>query len=257
MTSEAPSPHPKVGTGHYLALCGLCLAIIFLVQLQAGALLTNLLGVLVGALCLVTKIRLGPTLLVFFVSVAQLALHMDSPLGPFRRHRTMELNDVALCAAVLGYVIGHLRLQGIWHQLLPTDTRWRAGTPRRYFPWVRKQVPLVQEKRPAGQVTPQEIAWLVATLPIWAVTAQMVWVLFPSDATVLDIPPRLLQALLAVWLLVVGFYVARTFLKIWKQRCHDPAIAQLFLQDLLWRDTRGEQRRVNRWLAWWKLARKE
>jgi hypothetical protein len=65
----------------------------------------------------------------------------------------------------------------------------------------------------------------------------------------------LVQILLLLWLLAAGFWVVGSLLTYWKHRCHDPATAQLYLQDLLWRDTRGEQRRVNRWLAWWKLAR--
>jgi hypothetical protein len=29
--------------------------------------------------------------------------------------------------------------------------------------------------------------------------------------------------------------------------------ATLFLQDVLWKETRGEQRRLNRWSAWARL----
>jgi hypothetical protein len=31
----------------------------------------------------------------------------------------------------------------------------------------------------------------------------------------------------------------------------------LLLQDILWNETRGEQRRLNRWVAWTKLKEKK
>jgi hypothetical protein len=254
MSREPPPPLPQVGTGHYGALCGLCLAVIFLVQFQQALVLTNLLGVMVGALSLVARMRLGPVLLVIFVAGAQLSL--QTARGHLR-HEAMDPTDVVLCAAVLGFVVSHYRLQAIWYSLLPADPRQRAGKPRRAFPWVWRRAPVVEEKRPAGQITPQEIGWLVATLPLWAVAAQLVWALIPARWEPLGIPARLAQILTALWLLTIGFVLVRALLIFWKHRRHDPAIAQLYLQDLLWRDTRGEQRRVNRWLAWWKLARKK
>lgn len=254
MTNDAPPATPQVGSGHYLALCSLCLAVIFLVQLQQGLLLINALSVAVGTLGLVMKMRQGPMMLVLFVVGAQLSLR---PMGVSRRQAAMELTDIALCAAVLGYVVAHFRLQGIWYNLLPTDPRLRGGAPRRVLPWLRWQAPVLEEKRPAGQITPQEIAWLLAMLPIWAVAAQLVWALIPKDREPLAIPLRLAQTLLLYWLLAMGYVVVRAMLTFWKHRAHDPATAQLFLQDALWRDTRGEQRRLNRWLAWWKLARKK
>jgi hypothetical protein len=254
MSQENPPSLPQVGTGHYVVLCGLCLAVIFLVQLQQALVLTNLLGVLVGALSLVARMRLGPVLLVIFVAGAQLSLQTAGWRG---RPEAMDLTDVVLCSAALGFVVSHYRLQAIWYNLLPADPRQRAGKPRRAFPWIWRRAPVVEEKRPADQITPQEIGWLVATLPLWAVAAQLAWALIPQRWEPLGIPARLAQILTALWLLTISFVVVRALLNFWKQRRYDPAIAQLYLQDLLWRDTRGEQRRVGRWLAWWKLARKK
>jgi hypothetical protein len=249
---------PQAGTGHYVALCVFCLAVIFLIQLQAGLVLTNVLGVMAGALALVYRLRLGPMLVVVLVAAAQLWLQIGwgRYVDAGGRRGAMELADVVLCVALLGYVVGHYRLQGIWYHLLPVDVRQRSGAPRRAFPWIRKQTPVLQEKRSPGQITAREIAWLVATLPVWAVVAQLAWALIPQESHSFGLPPRLLQILLVLWLLAVGFWMAGAVLDFWKHRRHDPATAQLYLQDLLWRDTRGEQRRVNRWLAWWKLARK-
>jgi hypothetical protein len=255
MSRENGLPH--VGTNHYVALCAFFLAVIFLSQLRMGLLLPNAIAVLTGAVALVYRLRLGPILLLLLVAGAQLYLHgrLGADLGG--REGGMQLTDVVLCAAVLGYVVGHYRLQAIWYHILPTDVRQRSGPPRRAFPWIRRQTPIVEEKRPAHQITAAEIAWLVATLPVWAVVGQLAWLLVPQQWHFLRLDPRFLQILLVSWLLAIGFWIIGALFSFWKQRSHDPATAQLYLQDLLWRDTRGEQRRVNRWLAWWKLARKQ
>src|ERR1700720_2784138 len=95
---------PQVGPRHYVVLCGLCLAVIFLVQLQMGLLLTNALAVLVGAASLVYWVRLGPMLLVILVGGAQLSRQMAGGRGGDQK---LDVTDIMLCAALLGYVAGH------------------------------------------------------------------------------------------------------------------------------------------------------
>jgi hypothetical protein len=36
-----------------------------------------------------------------------------------------------------------------------------------------------------------------------------------------------------------------------------PAAAWIYLQDTLWRETRGEQRQMQRWLAWKKMRKRQ
>lgn len=248
----APATPPSPDTRHYMALCGFCLAVIFLVQVQAGNIVVNALAVLVGAMALFGKLRAGPILVAVLVAVAQLSRQVlpGMVLDVDRPRSAMKLMDVLLCAAVLGYVAGHYRLQSVWHRLLPMDIRQRFGPPRRDF-WLRKRSPTFKEARPASQITAHEIAWLVICLPIWAVLAQMGLALLPKEMGALGLPVRLMQLLTLLWLLGVGFLVAGTLLAYLKHRGYDAAAAQMYLQDQLWRDTRGEQRRVNRWLSWW------
>ena len=249
---KPPQTPPLADTRNYMAVCGFCLAVILLVQLQAGIIVINALTVAVGAMALVGKLRAGPILVIILVMIAQLAPQIRSGLGieADQPRASMALMDVLLCAAVLGYVAGHYRLQGIWHRLLPVDTRQRFGPPRRDF-WLRMRSPAVKEARPGRQITPQEITWLVIDLPLCAVLAQVGLALLPKEMGDLHLPVRLMQLLTLLWLLGVGFLVAITFLGYLKQRSFDAAAAQMYLQDQLWRDTRGEQRRVNRWLSWW------
>ena len=40
----------------------------------------------------------------------------------------------------------------------------------------------IEEKRAAGAITAKEIAWLVVTLPAWAIVAQLLWGLIPQQS---------------------------------------------------------------------------
>ena len=59
--------------------------------------------------------------------------------------------------------------------------------------------------------------------------------------------------MLVAWsLLMVLFLTAHAF-RFWRRLQMNRATALLLLQDILWRETRAEQRRVNRWIVWQKL----
>src|SRR5436309_672537 len=49
--------------------------------------------------------------------------------------------------------------------------------------------------------------------------------------------------------------MARQLSGCWRRRGMDMPTGQVMLQDELWNETRGEQRRMGRWLAWWKMRR--
>jgi hypothetical protein len=53
-----------------------------------------------------------------------------------------------------------------------------------------------------------------------------------------------------VWILSVGLIGLATAIGYWSWRRHSRAEAMLVLRDEFWRQTRGEQRRINRWRAW-------
>jgi hypothetical protein len=249
---------PQAGANHYLVLCAICLSAIFLIQMESGLFTANLLALLIGMSALAWKLRLGPLLLVILVAIGQLTLEpgLGRYFGPGRYRQGMQLPDVLLCAAVLGYVVGHYRLQAIWFHILPTDSRQLTEAPPHGWRRWWKRPTVLSEQRPARHITAKEIAFLVVTLPIWAVVGQLAWELVPSGLNVLGLPVRLVQILVVLWTLAIGGYLTSSFLGFWRFRQQDPTAAQLYLQDQLWRETRGEQRRINRWLAWWRLTKR-
>jgi len=257
--AQAETRMPTAGTVHYQALCGLCLGLIFLVQLDQGHYLPNLLLLAVGTLGLVARLRVAPILLLLFLAgptlIAQVTRHR-LVLVERRGRGELDIADIVLCAAVLGYVAGHYRLQALWYNVLPVDPRQRPAQPvtPAGVPWFRRRRPFLQSRAP-GQITPQEIVWLVLALPLWAVLAQIVWALLPRRWEAAGLSPRLAPLVVLAWLLGTGFFLVRSGLHVWKHRQRDAQQARLFLQDALWKETRGEQRTINRWLVWRTLRR--
>src|SRR5205823_2396745 len=121
----------------YQVLCLVSVVAIYLVDLRHGYHLAGLLVPLVGLLGILSKLRVAPLLLLAVLAAAHVVRGFS-----FRQFempwRPLQLEDVALCAAVLAYVAGHYRLQGLEVHLLPLDprhsSRWGrliGGLPRK------------------------------------------------------------------------------------------------------------------------------
>lgn len=258
-TTETPARSldtSPAGVTHYQALCGACLGAVFLAQLQQGLFLTNLLSITIGVWGLVSRMRAAPTLFLIFLAGSQLA-HQISQMrvGLGQQSGAVEIADVVLCAGVLGFIVSQYRLQAIWGNILPLDPRQRAGEPRLHFPWLWRIRPIRPDKRTAHVISPSETAWLVISLPIWALVAQIVWALLPDRPDVVGLPPRLSQMILIAWILALGAFAVATLLRLTRHRRRSREQALLYLQDTVWRETRGEQRRLGRWLAWGRRRR--
>lgn len=249
-------PLPQASPAHYVALCCLCLGLLFLAQWQQGQLLGAVLVVLVGALSLLSRIRVGPLLIVVLVGGLQM-VHQSQFGAPFLREGAFasQMHDWLISAGVLGYVLGHYRLQTFWHSLWPEDMRQKAGPPTRPFPWLRRRQPLVQEKRPQQHLTPHELVWLLMSLPAWALIGCLTWAVLGQRWNVAGFELSIVRLLLTILFLGIVFFVGRFVLGYWRHRRRDDEAARLFLQEMLWKETRGEQRRLNRWLAWSKKSK--
>src|SRR5207244_92074 len=90
------------------------------------------------------------------------------------------------------------------------------------------------------------------TVPAFALAAQFANSLLKQQQF-LDIEPRVNEFVMFVWFLLLGMFLAAHAFRYWQRVQMDRVSALLLLQDLFWHETRGEQRRVQRWLAWKKL----
>jgi hypothetical protein len=236
---------------HYQVICGLSLGGIIMVQTQMlnidAALLLALHAVLVAAaaLALLNQARISPALLLIIMAIPYLVeqWQANAPGAGFADRRFFNLADVVVCIAALTYVIGHYRLLGLQGGVLPADRRLQADATSRKMP---------SHVRSEQSLRSSELAALIFTAPSFAVLAQFACRTL-KQPRFLDINPRINEFLLFLWILLAGMFVCAEMFRYWRRRQMDRASALLMLQDMLWHETRGEQRRIQRWLAWRKL----
>jgi hypothetical protein len=210
------------------------LAILALALVQRGYGGLCMLPVTAGLFGIWLRWGLAPVILLLSL-VFQL---FDRWSGGWSRYPDWDLSDLLQCAAVLGYVSAQSRLVGLTKSLIPADPR------------VRQRLIDKPAQRP---VPAEELTRLLIMIVACALLASWFWASLPTDWNDLGLPASLWQMLLLLWLLGVGLYVASGLFSYLGRERMTPEEAMLLLQDQLWADHRGEQRRSARWLAWARL----
>lgn len=258
MSSEPVAGPPPITPEHYRILCGIALGVILLLNVQQGSIVAGLLAVLVGALGVLLRLRVSPLLTLLPIAGGQLYVrYLRGFVGSDPPGATaFEPLDLVLCMAVLGYVAGHYRLYAIWFHILPADRRRRYRRESRLVVPADRVGKLAPSRRSPRLLTSAELAWFVLQLPLLALLAQGVWWLLSFRWNLVELPPPLTRVLVVVWLSALGAFVVGQSLRTGRHRQMDATTARTMLQDVLWDETRGEQRRIGRWLAWLKLRRR-
>jgi hypothetical protein len=158
----------------------------------------------------------------------------------------LPLSDLLLAVSLLAYAAGHFRLQGLVVRLFPPDPRRRRETAK---------VDAALRRSPQ-LVTAREIVGLLVVLPACGGLAYLFWSWLRGRETELEVADAAWQGILVLWLLGGGVLAVAGLLRYLALRRLTAPEAALYLQDVLWRETRGEQRRLNRWLAWAWLRRR-
>lgn len=228
----------------YEFFCLACLLVMWLALLQHDWGMVSLVPVLTGLGGVAGRWRLAPPLLLGALillltgTFAALARALGGRSGPLFDEPDI-LTDLLLAAAVLGYLAGQLRLRGLADGLFPLDPR----APKNQTP----AAPM--ERRDTGR----EMADLVLFLMVSAVVALFGWELLPTRGPNLGFSLGAWRLMVLVWLLALGGILSVGLVTYSNRRYRTVAEASLFLQDVLWRETRGEQRRLYRWAAWRRL----
>jgi hypothetical protein len=230
---------------HYQALGGLALAAIFLLQLQQSGtvtpvgLMADLFVVFTGTLGLLYRVRLSPIPVLLALAVPRLIeqYHSNQVFGADFRTMRFDLEDILLSAALLTYLIAQYRLHGLWFGVLPSDPRQTVA----------------EQARRESSLTAAELIGLIFPVPTFALLAEFAALLLKQHWTLLDVQPRSHQLLVVAWAILLAMFLAAHGFRYWRRQEMDAASAQLLLQDALWSETRGEQRRINRWWTWRKL----
>jgi hypothetical protein len=249
----------------YLIICLVALAAIFVILAQHNYELWSFLPVLAGTLGGMT--RFGPAL----VALAVCMLLNAPPHGnvPFLRNEYVNMADLTFCAAILAYVMAHCRLQSMLVLVFPPDPRRRQAALDPPAPGeVRRQPPILRQRRSMRVVSAHEIGLLLLALPSWAFLAQValqhlaeVSLRFKEAWLRLEqvelggqrlSGPRLELwfPIVLVWTFGIGLYLAAAIISYVRWRQLTSPEAALFLQDTLWQETRREQRRIHRWFVW-------
>jgi hypothetical protein len=258
MSRPTANPAAAITPRHYQALCGLALSAIVLIQWQHSSLLpqvslsVNVLIGLIGVLGILYRARLSPMLVLLAMAAPHwIEQYYANPNfnADAVRVRFLDVADVLMCIAALTYFIGHYRLQGLWFGVLPADTRvpGAAGGEKISPPRVRSEESL----------SATELVTLVFTVPAFALFADFACLLLKQTWTVLELPPRWKQFLAVAWMLLLLMFLAAHAFRYWRRSQMDRMSAMLMLQDILWNETRGEQRRIHRWMAWRKLKERQ
>lgn len=252
----AANPWLQPGVVGYLTLGGCALAALGLVLVDRGFGLYAALPVAAGIVAAPT--RLGPAALVVTLAVCLNALPHDTDS---LWEKTLSVPDLILCGAVLGYTAAFHRLQAIRRWVFPAGSI--PGRPPRS----------VARPRAAGLATHAELSALVMALPAAALVASLAWAALPrlpaaGDSLNLvmpapprddvpDLPTEVWQAVVLTLVSGVGALITAAAFDYAGRRSMTTEEAELLLQDSLWHETGGDQRRVSRWLAWARVRRKE
>jgi hypothetical protein len=192
----------------------------------------------VGFLSVVTLWTSGPILLLLSVGLACFARE-NAGIG----HGLLHPTDFLLAAAALTFFGAHYRLR----TMSPEASRAEGD---------HRSMSHALSRDPAT-VPPHEIGRLILTAAGCTLAAQLGWWILPLNDRWFNFAPPVWRALVIAWCLFFLICLPLSLTAYGRWRGMTPHEARLSLIDVLWNETRGEQRASARWLAWHRLRRRE
>jgi hypothetical protein len=247
----------------YLLIC-LCTLVVMVVALtEYGLGEIALIPFALGALALWMRWTSVPPFLLMVLGFLVMYHSSSADARAFRGRlvpaaRTLAVRDPAtamnfiLVAATVAFTIAYYRRLSILENVFPADPRKAPPTEPG-----GKPVPLRPARRSAALATPPELVALAVAVPAWCALGYFLWVALARTPPPPDWPANQLRGewglLVLCWALAVGGMAGAAFLGYLGRARATPDQSLLFLQDQLWRQTRREQSRINRWLVWARL----
>lgn len=288
MSKETKKPVFDQGAKFYLLICAAALGLMVLPLLAYGMREWSLILPMVGGLALVLRWRSGPFLfLAGFLWYILAAIMSVTPLGLLqyifqaiprmimgyrvryfgsdwaeRLFHASPVIDFLLCFSVLIYLIGHYRFLGITRNIMPVDRRQKSRYQSLKRKGTRKRLEPYEEARSSDLVQPQEgLSILFSGLIVVAVAQFVLLWLNARDADIdLDRLTRqgfsfrmqreAWQFLTLIWVGGLLLFLIFSLIGYLSSRRITLEEAELMLQDDLWKDTRREQSKIQRWITW-------
>ncbi len=212
--------HPAVRNYTLFSLASMFLLVVCLADRGLGW--WCLMPAVVGGLSLLAHWSIGPPLVIVSLTGLLLSSSRYRPVYPYwGRDPVPTAMDLLLCAAVLGYVVGHYRLLSLVRHVFPAD-------PRRPL---RGPLANTARRRSADLVSAGEMTRLVLTLPLWTGTSILAWGWLIEEAPALDMPVRVWRTLRMVWAILAVLALTAIVAGYLRQTTATPEESLLYLQD--------------------------
>jgi hypothetical protein len=234
-----------------LSLVALLAVVVLLAQRGLGW--VALLPLLAGSLAVVAYWNSGAVVVVLCTGAA-LAIHARFRFAGFPRGGPgSDTGDLLLAGALLAYCAGQYRLLSLVRHIFPPDPRRRRRLPKGR-PVVVPLLPANQVRSPDLVGASEQVQLLLSVLGCTGLAA-VTWMVLGNATPPADFDRPEWHALVLGWIgcaIACLTWVVTGYLS-WRRISPDESY--LYLQDQLWRQTRREQSRLNRWLVWYRLRR--
>jgi hypothetical protein len=247
MTTERKTDDPLAETAVqvYIYVCLTALVVLFLVLVRRGMGSGSFIPAVIGILGLGLRWRLAPLVTVIALTFL---LYARQPVV-LHFSRRFNLFDWILSAALLAYFAGHYRLQGLTHSILPIDPRRRSSGAEPDQPAGATSA-AARIPRDPRLVQSAEVGWILLSLPVLALTAQLIWRFLPQGGARYGLDAGKWRGLVLAWLTILVLLGIAGLLRYLNWRNWSRRQARMVLEDALWQETRREQRRLAVWTVW-------
>ncbi len=232
-----------LGVRDYKLMGLIALLLVTVVLLHDGMSYWSAVVLLLGLVSLQTSWSIGPPLLMMVLTILMVFRNRITGNWASYRQRIDPLTDVALAVGMLAYVAAQYRLMTLVRRGRPFDGRRH---PR-----------ATEGVRSPALVTGREVVYLLVSVGTFALAAFIGWRWLWNELwyPLVRVPRDLWFALVLLWIFAVALLVASALLGYLRWASASGMESLLYLQDQAWAATRGEQRRLQRWLVWARLRK--
>jgi hypothetical protein len=237
------------------------------ILLMKGMDLWCIFPLILGALSLIAHWRAGPIFVVLALAILVvlraygldplLIMEMFLQVLLEGSHSTMAglsvvprtpFLDFLLSVCVLAYLAGHYRLQALVHNVIPPEARSQVATGRRVKG--QPEMQSMNPRRSPGVVTRWEIPLLGAAVLLSGLVGDYAWNYLHGMRSRYGMGASSWQTVTFIWCCTMILLVGWTLFSYRTRSRMTAEESLLYLQDQLWRQTRREQSRISRWIAW-------
>jgi hypothetical protein len=226
----------------YSLMCLVALMLVTVVLLNDGLTWWSVMPLLLGLVSLLTSWSVGPPLLLLLLTT--LLVFRNQLVGRWGGYRPADspLTDLALAASLLACVAAQYRLMTLVRRAHPFDRR-------------RPRLASAGGARSPDLVTGRELGALLLGAGTFSLAALIGWQWLRNTIwyPIVPMARELWFAVVIILLFGLALGVAAAVLGYLRWTSATGAESLLSVQDQAWAATRGEQRRLQRWLVWARL----